>query len=56
MFPREGALSALGSGRLLCRRPLDTLGAVCNGYNGAAGGGGVTVDGRFYPGCPSQIG
>ena len=38
------------------RWPLDTLGAVCNGYNGAANGGGVTVDGRFYPGCPSQIG
>jgi hypothetical protein len=33
------------------RWPLTTLNAVCNGYNGAANGGGVTVDGRFYPDC-----
>ena len=33
------------------RWPLDTLRGICSEFLGAASNGGVTVDGRFYPGC-----
>ena len=33
------------------RWDLITLQGICNGYNGAANAGGVTVKGRYYPGC-----